>query len=76
MTSRGQHREGLGVAEEVRHPDQQILEQKLELGGILPQPGDVGVHGVDLQRLHASLQAAEDRALLILAKVMAGLAPE
>ena len=71
-----QGREGLRVAEEVRHSDEQVLEEKLEFVGVLPEALDVGSHGVELQRLHAALQAAVDRALLVLAKVMAGLAPE
>ena len=44
--------------------------------GSCREAGDVAVHGVELQRLHAPLQAAADRALLVLAKVMAGVAPE
>ena len=50
--------------------------KKLKFFGVLPEALDVGSHGVELQRLQAAMQAAVDRRLFVLAKIMAGLTPE
>lgn len=47
------------------HPDEEVLEEKIQLGRVPPEAGDVGGHGVELQRLYAALQAADDRARLV-----------
>src|SRR4029434_4333903 len=68
-----QGRESLRIAEEVGHSNEQVLEEKLQFFGVLPETLDVGSHGVELQRLQAAMQAAVDRRLFVLAKIMAGL---
>ena len=51
--------ECLGVPKEIGDADQQVLKQQLDLSGFLTQPLDEIGHPIDLQHLHAALNAAE-----------------
>ncbi len=65
--------EGLRVAEETGHADQQVAKERLHLRRRLLQVLDVAVHRFDLVDGHAPLDAAVDGARLVLGKVVAGL---
>ena len=66
-----QRGEGLRVAEELGDADQQVAEQQIELVGLLAQALDVIGHIIDLQHLHAALDAPDQGVLLVLAKIVA-----
>ena len=68
--------EGLRVAEEVGHGDQEIPEERLHLQRVLPQVTDVDVHVTDLVDGHASLDAAADGGLLVVGEIVSYLGPE
>ena len=68
-----QHLEGLRIAEEIGHADQHVAKQRLHLTRRLLQVLDVAVDLVDLVHRHAPLDAAVDRAWLVLREVVAGL---
>ena len=68
-----EHTEGLRVAEEIGHADQQVAKQRLHLGRCLLQIPDVVAQRVELVDRHAPLDPAVDRARLVLGKIMAGL---
>ena len=61
------------VAEEARHPDQQLLEEQLQFLGILLQIPDISRDLVDLMDAHAPLDPAIDGDVLVEGKVMAGV---
>ena len=64
---------GRRVAEEAGHADQQLLEEQVQLLGILLQIADVGGDLVDLVDAHAPLDPAVDGVLLVEGEVVAGL---
>ena len=68
-----QRRERLRVAEEIGDADQQIAKEGLHFGRGLLQVANVLIQPFDLVDGHAPLDAAVDRALLVLRKIMAGL---
>jgi hypothetical protein len=61
-----------GIAEELRHADQQILEQMTHLLVIVPQPRHIGVDVVELEDLHAAENAAHERAALVAVEIVPG----
>ena len=73
MTSVLQLLPGRRVAEEARHPDQQLLEEQIQLLRILLQVADVSRDLVDLVDAHAPLDPAVEGVLLVEGKVVAGL---
>nr|WP_255604410.1 hypothetical protein [Oscillochloris sp. ZM17-4] len=65
--------EGLRVAEEASDADQQVVEERLNLGRLLLHIGQVVADPLDLVDGHAPLDPADERALLVLREVVAGL---
>ena len=61
------------IAEEVRHPDQQLLEEQIQLLRVLLQVADIGGHLVDLVNAHAALNPAIEGVPLVEGKVVAGV---
>ena len=68
----GQHLEGLRVAEEVGHADQQFAEEHVDLVGILLQIADVFLRLLDLMDVHPPFDPPADRALLVAAEIVPG----
>jgi len=69
---RGEGLPRIGIAEEVGHADDGLLEQEVRLGGVGPEKGQVlaGIaHAVDV---HAPLQAPQQGALLVAGEIVAG----
>ena len=64
---------GGGIAEEIRHADQQLLEEQIQLLRVLLQVADVGRHLVDLVDAHAPLDPAIEGVPLVERKVVAGV---
>jgi hypothetical protein len=62
-----------GVAEEVRHPDQDLLEEQVQFLGVLLQVPDVSGNPVNLVEAHAALDPAVEGILLVERKVMASV---
>ena len=65
MTSLLEHLERLGVAEELRHADQQILVERFSSLGSARSVIDVLVQAGEPQQLDAALDAAADRGHLV-----------
>ena len=59
-----------GVAKELGHADQQILEKLVGFFRLTLQDLDVLFDGLNLQGFHAALQAPCDRAFLVLAEIV------
>ena len=70
---RGEHLEGIRVAEKIRHANQKITKQRFHLGRRLLQVFHVAVDPLDLVHRHAPFDAAVNGAGLVLRKVVAGL---
>ncbi|MGC4120345.1 MAG: hypothetical protein QM765_38340 [Myxococcales bacterium] len=64
---------GRRVAEEAGDADEQLLEQQVDLAGVVAQEAHVVGDGVDLVQAHAPLDAAVEGALLVEREVVAGL---
>ncbi len=64
---------GRRIAEEAGDPDEQFLEEQLDLSRVLSQVAHVAGHPVDLVEAHAALDAAVDGAALVEREVVAGL---
>jgi len=64
---------GGGVAEEVRHPDQQLLEEQIQLLRVLLQEADVGGHPGDLMNPHAAFNPAVEGVPFVEGKIMPGM---
>lgn len=62
----------MGIAEELRDADQEVLEKTLDLLAVCPQTLDIGLEGVDLQHLHPSLHPTGKGPPLVAMEVMAG----
>ena len=56
----------------MRHADQQLTQQQVELFGIFFQAFAIGLGRFDLKHLHPALEPADQRLLLVFAKIMAG----
>ena len=65
--------EGLRIAEETGHPDQQVAKQGVHLGWRLLQIPDVVFDRFDLVQRHAAHDAAVDGVRLVLGKIVPGL---
>ena len=61
---------GFRVAKEARHIDQQFLEQRLQLRGVLLQIAGIDLGVVDVVLCHAPLDAPPDGAFLVLRKIV------
>src|SRR5580704_13497944 len=68
--------EGLGIAKEVGHADQQVVEQPVGFFRLALQSLDKLLYGFNLQGFHAALKTARNRAFLVLAEIVAGAALE
>ena len=64
------------VAEEARHPDQQLAEQQLDLGGVGAQQLHVRRPPGEVEEGGAPLDAAQQRGLLVGREVVAGVAAQ
>ena len=62
----------LGVAEELRHADEQVVEEVLRLGRLGPQELDIAADVVLLHDLHAALDAPQEGVLLVAVEVVPG----
>ena len=62
--------EGLRVAKEPRHVDQQLLEQHHEFGGVLLQVAHIDLGVVNVVLRHAPLDAPANGALLVLREIV------
>ncbi|RIH78425.1 hypothetical protein Mterra_03670 [Calidithermus terrae] len=71
-----EHGEGLLVAEEVGHRDEQVAQQRLHLLGPLAQQLEVGAQAVELVHLHPPAHPAQQRRALVAVEVVAGAHPE
>jgi hypothetical protein len=67
----GKRVEGLGIAEEPRHVDEEVLVQRRELFAILPQHPDVGSRLRQAVEGHAADDAAADGGELVLLEIHA-----
>jgi hypothetical protein len=67
---------GVRVAEKRRDGDQEVVEERLHLSGVLPQQGQVPLEPDAVVELHAPRQATEDRGALVAAEVVPGPRPE
>ncbi len=67
--------ENLGIAEEARHIDQQILGQQITFGGILAKEIEIEVQVAtpDREQGHTSFDTALECPRLILPEIMCGL---
>src|SRR5260370_32440169 len=68
--------ECLGVAKELGHADQQILEKPIAFLRLALQDLDVLFDGLNLQGFHAALQAPCEPALFVLAEIVPSPPPE
>ena len=68
--------ERLRVAEKSRHRNQDVLQQRIQLAGILPKQRDVVRHGVRLLQQHAAGDAAVQRVRLVLGKINPRVRPQ
>ena len=68
----GEHRKGFRLPEECRHPDQQVLVERRDLFGVLPQPLEIIVCPIEVQQPHAPLHAAHQHALAVAPEVVPG----
>ena len=66
-----QRLEGLGVAEEVRDADEQLLEQDVDLVRVLLQVADILHRAFDLVQVHPPLDAPPDGVGLVAGEVVA-----
>ncbi len=73
---RAQRLERFGIAEELGDADEQLAEQQIGLVRSLSQALDVGGDGIDLQHLHAPLDAADQGILLVAGEVVADAAAQ
>src|SRR5260370_42293102 len=71
-----QRLECLGVAKELGHADQQILEKLIGFFRLALQDLDVLFDGLNLQGFHAALQAPCERALFLLAEIAPSPPPD
>src|SRR5689334_25428308 len=65
-----------GSRKELGDADQQIAEQQIELVRLVAQAFDVFGHIVDLQYLHAPLDAPHQGVLFVLAEIVAEPGPQ
>src|SRR5205823_8274896 len=65
--------EGLAVPKELRHTDQKVSEQRLRLARVLAQQLEIVRCRRELVDMHAALDPANARALLVVPEVVAGL---
>ena len=65
--------EGLGVAEEERDIDEQIVGEALEFGRVFDQQLEIAVGVLDAGQSHAPLDPAADRSILVKRKIMRSL---
>jgi hypothetical protein len=68
-----QQLEGLRVTEEAGHVDQQVLGEKIELTGILPQHVEIPTDVIDSGQRHPPLDPAQQGAGLIEYEIVRGL---
>jgi hypothetical protein len=71
-----QRLEGFAVAEEVRHADQHVLQQRWALPRIVADEVTVRLQGLQSVDLHAALDAAQHGGPLVAAEVVPGLCPQ